>query len=98
MPRVHRYRHRKIPVALRTRRRDGSAFGDGIAAGSNYSAAEAAFLKAIDEFKRANNRPKPAWAEVLQVLRQLGWRQREPAGRRRSTARGKMRHTCAFLA
>ena len=33
-----------------------------------------AFIKAIDEYKRVNNRPFPTWTEVLEVIRYLGYR------------------------
>ncbi|MFW6059367.1 MAG: hypothetical protein ACODAQ_04255 [Phycisphaeraceae bacterium] len=32
------------------------------------------FLKAIDAYKRVNNRPYPTWSEVLEVIRKLGYR------------------------
>ncbi len=32
------------------------------------------FIKAIDAYKRANNRPYPTWTEVLEVIRKLGYR------------------------
>ena len=32
------------------------------------------FIKAIDAFKRVNNRPYPTWSEVLEVVRKLGYR------------------------
>jgi hypothetical protein len=32
------------------------------------------FLMAIDEYKRANQRPFPTWTEVLEVIRALGYR------------------------
>ncbi len=32
------------------------------------------FLMAIDEFKRANGKPFPAWTDVLEVIRLLGYR------------------------
>jgi hypothetical protein len=32
------------------------------------------FLMAIDEYKRANNRPFPTWTEVLEVIKALGYR------------------------
>jgi len=33
-----------------------------------------AFVKAIDEYKRVNNRPFPTWTEVLEVIKYLGYR------------------------
>ena len=32
------------------------------------------FIEALDRFKKQNNRPFPSWSEVLQVLRDLGYR------------------------
>ena len=32
------------------------------------------FVKAIDAYKRVNNRPYPTWTEVLEVIRKLGYR------------------------
>ncbi|WP_428388073.1 hypothetical protein [Mucisphaera sp.] len=32
------------------------------------------FVKAIDAFKRGNDRPFPSWTEVLEVIRKLGYR------------------------
>ncbi len=32
------------------------------------------FVLAIDTYKRLNNRPFPTWTEVLEVVRQLGYR------------------------
>ena len=33
-----------------------------------------AFVMAIDEYKRSNNRPFPTWTEVLEVIKYLGYR------------------------
>ena len=32
------------------------------------------FLMAIDDYKRANQRPFPTWTEVLEVIKALGYR------------------------
>lgn len=32
------------------------------------------FVLAIDDYKRANNRPFPTWSEVFEVIRYLGYR------------------------
>lgn len=37
------------------------------------------FVLAMDEYKRANNRPFPSWTEVLEVIKYLGYR--KSAGR-----------------
>lgn len=36
------------------------------------------FVKAIDAYKRVNNRPYPSWTEVLEVMRKLGYRKTMP--------------------
>ncbi len=36
------------------------------------------FIKAIDAYKRVNNRPYPTWTEVLEVMRKLGYRKTQP--------------------
>lgn len=41
--------------------------------GSDYTQEELDFLKAIDEYKRKNNRPFPTWREVLRVFLGLGY-------------------------
>ena len=51
--------------------------------GENYPGAdcteeELEFLKAIDTYKRQRGRPHPGWIEVLDLLRQLGWRKATP--------------------
>ena len=38
------------------------------------------FLKAIDEYKRVNNRPFPTWTEILDVILYLGYRKVAPVG------------------
>jgi hypothetical protein len=38
------------------------------------------FLKAIDEYKRVNQRPFPTWTEVLDVVLYLGYRRVAPVG------------------
>ena len=37
------------------------------------------FVKAIDAYKRVNDRPFPGWCEVLEVLRKLGYRKTLPS-------------------
>ena len=37
------------------------------------------FIKALDDYKKTKNRPFPTWSEVLEVLKQLGYRQVEEA-------------------
>ncbi len=36
------------------------------------------FVKAIDAYKRANDRPYPTWTEVLEVIRKIGYRKTAP--------------------
>lgn len=38
------------------------------------------FIKAVDEYKRVNNRPFPTWTEVLDVMLYLGYRKVAPVG------------------
>jgi hypothetical protein len=37
------------------------------------------FVLAIDTYKRLNNRPFPSWTEVLEVIKQLGYRKVAPS-------------------
>jgi len=46
--------------------------------GWDYTAEECEFLQAIERYKRLRRRPHPTWREVLNVLRQLGWRKPPP--------------------
>lgn len=41
-------------------------------AGSEFTADELEFLRAMDRHKRERNRPHPTWSEALDVLRSLG--------------------------
>lgn len=45
----------------------------------DYSDEEIIFMRAMDQYKRANRRPFPTWSEVLEVLRSLGYRKTEAA-------------------
>src|SRR3984893_17633638 len=40
----------------------------------DYNDEEIVFMKAMDQYKRANRRPFPTWSEVLEVLHALGYR------------------------
>lgn len=40
----------------------------------SYSTEELEFLKAIDRYKRENNRLNPSWREVLRIVHALGYR------------------------
>jgi len=35
------------------------------------------FLRAVEEYKRVNNKPFPTWTEVLDVMHKLGYRRAE---------------------
>jgi hypothetical protein len=83
---VNERRKREIPVA--TERRSGSErrnLGerrrqvDPTTCEKDYSDEEIIFMKAMDQYKRANRRPFPTWSEVLEVLRSLGYRKTEVA-------------------
>ena len=39
----------------------------------DMAADELEFIKAIDDFKRKNQRPFPSWREVLSILKDLGY-------------------------
>jgi hypothetical protein len=32
------------------------------------------FIRALDDYKKEKNRPFPTWSEVLEVVKQLGYR------------------------
>jgi hypothetical protein len=80
-------RKRSIPVAVERRsgkeRRDKEDEGerrrqvDPTTCEKDYSDDEIQFMKAMDQYKRANKRPFPTWSEVLEVLRSLGYRKTE---------------------
>jgi hypothetical protein len=79
-------RQRDIPVAVERRSgKDRRAQGerrrqvDPTTCEKDYSEEEIAFMKAMDQYKRANRRPFPTWSEVLEVLRSLGYRRTEAA-------------------
>jgi hypothetical protein len=79
-------RQRSIPVALERRSgKDRRQLGerrrqvDPTTCEKDYSDEEIIFMKAMDQYKRANRRPFPTWSEVLEVLRSLGYRKTEAA-------------------
>lgn len=41
---------------------------------AEYTAAEWEFMRAMDRYKRLNNRPFPTWREVYHVFLALGYR------------------------
>ena len=79
-------RKRDIPVAVerrsgKDRRMQGERRRqvDPTTCEKDYSDEEIIFMKAMDQYKRANRRPFPTWSEVLEVLRALGYRKTEDA-------------------
>jgi hypothetical protein len=77
-------RKRQIPVAVerrsgRDRRQQGERRRqvDPTTCEKDYSDDEIVFMRAMDQYKRANRRPFPTWSEVLEVLRSLGYRRVE---------------------
>src|SRR5215831_7811527 len=74
-------RKRNIPVAVerrsgKDRRQQGERRRqvDPTTCERDYSDDEILFMKAMDQYKRANRRPFPTWSEVLEVLYALGYR------------------------
>ncbi|HMF15338.1 MAG TPA: hypothetical protein VKE94_23650 [Gemmataceae bacterium] len=74
-------RKRSIPIAVerrsgKERRHQGERRRqvDPTTCEKDYSEEEFIFMKAMDQYKRANRRPFPTWSEVLEVLRSLGYR------------------------
>jgi hypothetical protein len=74
-------RKKDVPVALE-RREGGERRNQGerrrqvdpTTCERDYSDEEIVFMKAMDQYKRANRRPFPTWSEVLEVLYALGYR------------------------
>ncbi len=74
-------RKRNIPVAVERRsgkerrqeRGERRRQVDPTTCEKDYSDEEIIFMKAMDQYKRANRRPFPTWSEVLEVLRSLGY-------------------------
>lgn len=48
--------------------------------GSDYTADELEFLRAMEAYRQVNRRPFPSFTEVLAVAKSLGYRRVEPAG------------------
>jgi hypothetical protein len=79
-------RKRDVPVSMerrsgKDRRQQGERRRqvDPTTCEKDYSDEEIIFMKAMDQYKRANRRPFPTWSEVLEVLRSLGYRKTEAA-------------------
>ncbi len=71
---------RTNPTGLERRRGPGRRRTDFMKAAEEgeMSQEQFLFLKAIDAYKRVNNRPYPTWSEVLEVIRKLGYRKTSP--------------------
>ena len=76
-------RKRNIPVAIERRKANSAEkrrtserrrLIDPTTCERDYDEQETAFMKAMERYKRENRRPFPTWAEVLEVLRSLGYR------------------------
>lgn len=80
---VNDRRQRDVPVAVERRaggdRRSGERRRqvDPTTCERDYNDEEIDFMKAMDQYKRANRRPFPTWSEVLEVLHALGYRRVE---------------------
>ena len=78
-------RKRDIPVAIERRQGNDRRQGerrrqvDPTTCEKDYNDEEIIFMKAMDQYKRANRRPFPTWSEVLEVLLSLGYRKTEEA-------------------
>src|SRR5271163_4519982 len=79
-------RKREVPVALERRsgkdrrhQAERRRQVDPTTCEKEYSDDEIIFMKAMDQYKRANRRPFPTWSEVLEVLYSLGYRKTEDA-------------------
>jgi hypothetical protein len=80
-------RKREIPVALERRTGDERRTNKGerrrqvdpTTCEKDYSDEEITFMRAMDQYKRANRRPFPTWSEVLEVLRSLGYEKTKDA-------------------
>jgi hypothetical protein len=64
------------PTGLERRRGPGRRRSDFMksAEEGEMSQEQFLFIKAIDAYKRVNDRPYPSWTEVLEVIRKLGYR------------------------
>ncbi len=71
---------RPCPTGLERRRGPGRRRSDFMrsAEEGEMSQEQFLFVKAIDSYKRANDRPYPTWTEVLEVIRKLGYRKTCP--------------------
>jgi hypothetical protein len=72
---------RDPPTGLERRRGPGRRLSDFTRAAEegDMTKEQFLFLMAIDAFKRANQRMYPAWTDVLEVIRLLGYRKTMPS-------------------
>jgi hypothetical protein len=68
--------NRMIDTGLERRRGPGRRRSDFARAAEEgeMTAEQFLFIKAIDAYKRVNQKPFPTWTEVLEVIRKLGYR------------------------
>lgn len=68
------------PTGLERRRGPGRRRSEFVKAADEgeMNAEQFLFIKAIDAYKRVNDRPYPTWTEVLEVVRKLGYRKTAP--------------------
>ncbi len=57
----------------RTRKDSPTPLTSEINAGSDYTADELEFLKAVSDYKREHHRPFLSWTEVLRIVKSLGY-------------------------
>lgn len=71
---------RTSPTGLERRRGPGRRRSDFVKAADEgeMNQEQFLFIKAIDAYKRVNQRPYPTWTEVLEVIRKLGYRKTAP--------------------
>ena len=70
------------PTGLERRRGPGRRLSDALRAAEEgeMTKEQFLFLMAIDAFKQANRVNYPAWTDVLEVIRLLGYRKVQPSG------------------
>jgi len=68
--------NRATATGLERRRGPGRRRSDFVKAAEEgeMTAEQFLFIKAIDAYKRVNQKPFPTWTEVLEVIRKLGYR------------------------
>jgi hypothetical protein len=73
--------NRAAATGLERRRGPGRRRTDFVKAAEEgqMTAEQFLFIKAIDAYKRVNQKPFPTWTEVLEVIRKLGYRKTCPS-------------------